>query len=586
MPIKPMLGGRYQLIACLHSSDRETIYLAKDTQLRHCPQCVIRRFQLTESSLRASRFMALRLKKKAQALYQLSTCAALPTLLACFEDASNVYIVEEFIPGLPLSQLIGSGQMLSVPAAVDMMRGVLQGLVTIHQWGFVHGQIRPANIIQHQADSRLVLTGFGGFNDITAENQGGDSLPRLEDRLYKAPDEHLWPRFGRDIYAVGILAIQGVSGMTAHELSRRLATDKGVGPQRHALPAWQTCVTLPLPLVAILQRMIHTDMAYRYESATEVLDDLRAVGRSGADHSALNHNAPNRNAPNHNATSCDGGTPLSNGDRSRRGSPPAPARVWGQLWSFPPWKRVGVLGTALAICAALLALLLSRVPQRMLSQYFLHYAHRTAQQGDLKAAIALSSRALNYSDHNGIAYLRRGIAHYQLKAWNAAQADFTRAIAINERNGQAFYHRGLSRNRLGDHQGALLDYTQALALGTNMAQAYLRRGDIRAALGDAPGAIADYTLSIQKQPDLAVPYSRRCLAYLDIAQPGKALQDCGQAINLNPGGTEAYQNRSLVRQQLGDIEGAIADLTIVLRLDPENIEVYRQRQALLSNGGG
>ncbi|MGB3615614.1 MAG: protein kinase family protein, partial [Elainellaceae cyanobacterium] len=537
MSIKQMLGGRYQLVACLRSSDRETVYLAKDRQGRQSLDCIVRRFRLTEHSQRTSRFTALRLKKKAQALHQLSTCRYLPTVLACFEEANSVYVVEEFIPGAPLSEIIGSGQPLATDMVVDLMREILQGLVAIHRWGFVHGQIRPANIVRCPADGTLILTGFGGFDAIVADGQGSSHLEptSLEDRLYMVPDEQRWTRFSQDIYAVGILSIQGLSGLTARELSRRLRTSENLNRQQYTIPMWQTCVTLTPQLVTVLQRMTHPDIEYRYQTAIEVLDDLHVAGKDKTDRSH---------------------------SRNLLYSPPQSVEASHHWQQRIPWKRIGLWGAGITICAGLLGLAFNRLPQRLLSRYLLHYAHKTAQQGDLKTAIALSTRALNYAGHGKAAYLQRGLTHYQLKDWAAAQADFTRAIAIDKRGGKAFYYRGLSRDHLGDQQGALLDYTQALALGAHRVQAYLRRGHIRASVGDAQGAILDYTLAIQEQPNLAIAYSRRCLAYLDIAQPESALQDCSQAINLNPGGITAYQNRSLVRQRLGDIGGAIADLTI------------------------
>ena len=529
MPGKPLLGGRYRLIKPLGTRDRDGLYLAEDIQMQGRPRRLVRRLKLEGDSPRVLKFTAARLKQKVETLRQLSACRHLPTVFDSVETADSIYLVEALVRGPSLAQLLADAP-LPEAEVIDIACDLLMGLITIHRWGFIHGNLSAATIIRQATDGALILCEFNGWR----VSQSGASLP-LQPPDYGKPEREP-PPFSQDVYAVGLLALRGLTGLTVREIHEQAALlDAAVPlPQNAASPQ----------LIAVLRHMMSSP-ARGYPTAAEALEDLRRVKATLA------------------------ATPT----RAPAGSGPQP--TLRQLWRWPPllWP----CGTAVAFAVCLLGIWI-RLPQQGLSRYFLYQAEM--QEGNPQEVAASASQALRHNGRSGAAYLQRGLAYYQLENWTQSRADLTQAIAYQEHAGLAYYYRGLTQEALGDVQGALQDYTQAITLDYNLARTYLRRGTVRAALGDSAGAIADYSLAVQNQPDLAAAYSRRCLARLSLSEAAPALADCSRAIAINPSDPSAYQTRSLVRQRLGELEGAIADATIVIRLEPENAEAYYQRGLL------
>ncbi len=429
-----------------------------------------------------------------------------------------------------------------------MMQDVLQGLVVLHSWGVIHRGVKPSTV-QRQSDGRFVLTGFGIFEDIVKSDRQNlqqnpaQQNPALEKTRPELSNRQIEQGFHRDLYAVGLLALEMLSAAKDGANAAAAIGARDTSDSRSQSGLAQGIASPGLS--AILERMLAPSPEHRYQSAAEVLETLRRL------------------------------------DNKRLASPSVTPHRFRQLLCLEGRRNRWSAGLTLAACV--FGLTSVRLPQHLLSHYWLHQASGTLEQGEYQQAIALSSRAIRQGQA-GAAYLQRGLAQYHLSRWDAAQRDLTQAIDAALQSEQAFYYRGGARSALGDHRGALADYTEAIRIARNPAEIYLKRGSVRSALGDKQGAIADYTLAIEQQPSSADAYSQRCLAYSDAGDHRQGLQDCSRAIDLIPSAVTAYQNRGLIRQRLGNIEEAIADLNLALRLDPQNADTYYTRGLIRLTG--
>lgn len=541
-----LLNGRYQLIQILGTNTLGHTYLVEDTQASESPRRVIRHMQLPSKNPRTLKFVITVLKKKAESLGKLSSYNRAPKILASFEEDNNFYLVEEFIEGRSLEEEIQPGQMLSPHEVITLVEEILDILVTVHAWGFVHRCIKPSSLIRRGSDQQLVLTGFGIFKEIGAQVAQSQGIPPEQyfngSSAYISPEQfNKQVHFNTDLYAVGVIGIQALTGLSAPEIASVLRNRIG-----ESLRSWKT---LPAAqgnseLVAILEKLVHPDSQQRYQQSTDALDDLQR----------LKVRKPVTKLPP--PPTVIPVTPLKPKRRS------------------PRW-----LGYALAggfVVGLGLVLWQSHLPQAGVAHYFVQRARQQTQDALEEDAIATYTRAIQINP-TSTAFFERGMLYLRQERQQEALEDLTQAIQRNPTFADAYYQRGNIRFNLGDYQSAAADYTEALKLNPNFTEVYVNRGTVRAEIGDEQGALEDYSQAIQLDPNLSAAYLNRCLSRSNLEDHRGAIADCTQAIALQPNSVLAYQNRGLVRRRLGDFSGAIEDFNIAIRLDPTDPDPYYNR---------
>jgi eukaryotic-like serine/threonine-protein kinase len=247
-------------------------YLAKSKELPGQPQCVLKRYR----SLQADQPFVLVKKSfevQSELLYQLGQHDQIPRILAKIEDEENLYLVQEYIDGQMLSVELVPEKPWNQAQVVGMLQDVLGILEFVHHQNFIHQDINPKNLIRRWRDGKFVLLGCSGVKDITGiwKQPIEDSPVELIGTPGYIPfeQEEANPQFNTDIYALGIIAIQALTGT--------VEIDKN--PETYQL-SWQHLTNANLKLVAIVDRMVRPDYRNRYQLAREVSDDLRSFMQS------------------------------------------------------------------------------------------------------------------------------------------------------------------------------------------------------------------------------------------------------------------------------------------------------------------
>ncbi|NEQ21037.1 MAG: serine/threonine protein kinase, partial [Microcoleus sp. SIO2G3] len=214
-----IIGGRYQIISPLGGGGFGTTFVAEDKHLPGHPQCVVKQLKPktndTPSVLQAARRL---FEREARVLYQLGNHPQIPRLFAHFEEDQEFYLVQEFIEGHELRQELLVGQPLGEAQVITLLQEILEILAFVHQQDVIHRDIKPSNLIRCKHDGKLVLIDFGAVKQIGTQvinPQGQTSLTIAVGSPGYMPSEQLAgkPRFCSDIYAVGILGIQAVTGL-------------------------------------------------------------------------------------------------------------------------------------------------------------------------------------------------------------------------------------------------------------------------------------------------------------------------------------------------------------------------------------
>jgi serine/threonine protein kinase len=263
------LGGRYQIVSYLGGGGFGQTYLAQDNHLPGQPRCVVKHLKprlIDEESLVTAHRL---FETEAQVLYKLSGFPQIPRLLAHFEENQEFYLVQEFIEGESLSQSLSPGNRLNEEQTIALLQEVLEVLVYLHHHHVIHRDLKPSNLIRRRRDGKIVLIDFGAVKQLSTQIQthGHSTRTIAIGSPGYMPSEQMAgkPRFCSDLYAVGMLGIQALTGLHPKSLPEDARTSEMI---------WRDRTEVSPRLGDLLDKMVRYDFRERYQTALEVLADL------------------------------------------------------------------------------------------------------------------------------------------------------------------------------------------------------------------------------------------------------------------------------------------------------------------------
>jgi serine/threonine protein kinase len=267
-----VLRNRYKILKKLGSGGFGDTFLAEDMDLPGNPRCVVKHLQARNPNPEILQIAKRLFNQEAEVLYRLGKHhEQIPELLAHFEENGEFYLVQEFIDGHDLTTEIIPGKQLSETQVLKLLKEILEVLAVVHEHGVIHRDIKLQNIMRRQ-DGKIVLIDFGSVKEIKslATNTEGEvnSTIVIGTPGY-IPNEQAngKPRLSSDVYAVGMLGIQALTGVQP----RKLPTDPADGEV-----VWRNLVSISNELANILAKMVRCNFKERYQTAAEALQALQA----------------------------------------------------------------------------------------------------------------------------------------------------------------------------------------------------------------------------------------------------------------------------------------------------------------------
>lgn len=284
---QPVLGmflnGRYKIVQNLGIGILGQTYVAEDSWQNGTPQCIVKCFiPQNHYSSQQWEICQHRFTSDADALRQLGTHDQIPKFLDSFEDEHGFYLVRELIVGEPLIVVLPmspeDNNRWSEQECIALLDEVLSILELIHRQGIIHGDIKPSNLIRRTCDGKLVLMDFGVAHpihrtlvtpQIVPIHPALASVATTPVEYSPANELGSQPCFGNDLYALGAIAIQALTGLDFLQLSLHSST--------HQID-WRQQAAVSETLAGVLNSMIQTDFESRYQSAADIRTALRSLG--------------------------------------------------------------------------------------------------------------------------------------------------------------------------------------------------------------------------------------------------------------------------------------------------------------------
>lgn len=269
-----LLDQRYQVIEPLGIGGFGQTYKAKDTRRPGNPTCVVKHLKPASSDPNYLQTARRLFNSEAETLEQLGNHDQIPRLLAYFEEAQEFYLVQEFIVGHLLNIELHPGKSWTENQVIGLLQDVLKILAFVHSYGVIHRDLKPENLIRRD-DGKLVLIDFGAVKQVrtvTATPGLSNATVAVGTPGYMPREQILGnPQPSSDIYSLGIIAIQALTGLHPTQLPEDSRTRE---------ISWQQQMQVSPGLAAILNKMVRYDYRERYQSANEALNAIAQLNNS------------------------------------------------------------------------------------------------------------------------------------------------------------------------------------------------------------------------------------------------------------------------------------------------------------------
>ena len=263
--------GEFQLLRPLGSGGMAEVYVAEQTTLQRYVAVKIMKPALMAHS---GQDLVARFKQEAMMAAGLNHPNIVQVYTIGQEDGLH-FIAQEFVQGKDLATILKGRGKPDVASALHVMRQVASALKASGQAGIVHRDIKPENIlVTKKGEIKVADFGLAQLGESTKDNKG----VTMGTPLYMSPEQvsgrELDPR--SDVYSFGVTAYQLLCGETPFKGNNAIAIAKqhlaaSPPPLKEKNPA------LPDILCRMVHRMMAKRRSLRYQSADEVLEDLKKL---------------------------------------------------------------------------------------------------------------------------------------------------------------------------------------------------------------------------------------------------------------------------------------------------------------------
>jgi serine/threonine-protein kinase len=264
-----LLNNRYQVIQVLGAGGFGETFLAEDTYMPSRRRCVIKQLKPISNDPQTYQMIQQRFEREAATLEYLGEHSSqIPRLYAYFLENGQFYLVQEWIQGQTLRDLLETKGQQSESIVRQIVLSLLSVLDYVHSKGIIHRDIKPDNIILRAVDQKPVLIDFGAVKETIRSVVGSPGNPTRSMVIgtpgYMPSEQAVGrPVYGTDIYSLGLTAIYLLTGKHPEELPTH--------PQSGEI-LWQQYASHISPdLSRVLTQAIKPQASDRFTTANKML---------------------------------------------------------------------------------------------------------------------------------------------------------------------------------------------------------------------------------------------------------------------------------------------------------------------------
>lgn len=268
-----LLCDRYRVEKKLAAGGFGQTFLAVDTHLPSNPQVVVKLLKPSSNDPATLKIAQRLFNTEAETLERLGKDNdRIPSLYAYFELRGEFYLVQEYIAGTTLTGEL-QGRKISESDTLAILQEILTGLTKVHSQNIIHRDLKPDNIIRRKIDRKLVLIDFGAVKQVraasvTTPNPVISRTIGIGTEGYMPSEQGIgYPKPASDIYAVGAITIQCLTGSAPHLLFNEDSLKL----------EWQHLCQVDREFDRVLNKMVAPDYRQRYANATEALNAIESL---------------------------------------------------------------------------------------------------------------------------------------------------------------------------------------------------------------------------------------------------------------------------------------------------------------------
>ncbi|MFM9093773.1 MAG: Stk1 family PASTA domain-containing Ser/Thr kinase [Acidimicrobiaceae bacterium] len=217
-----------------------------------------------------------RFRREAQAAANLNH----PNIVAVYDWGkvnNTYYIAMEYVNGRTLADILKQSGTLTPMQVCDVMSEVASALISAHQNGVIHRDIKPGNILV-STTGQVKVADFGIARALGAGVEQGltQTGAVMGTATYFSPEQAQGVSTDQrsDIYSLGVVMYEMLSG-TAPFTGENAVAIAYKQVHEYAMPLDQRLASVPPEVAAIVAKCMEKSPADRYSSAEEVRDELR-----------------------------------------------------------------------------------------------------------------------------------------------------------------------------------------------------------------------------------------------------------------------------------------------------------------------
>jgi serine/threonine protein kinase len=271
--------GRYKIVSVLGQGGMGEVYLAHDSSLNRKVALKLLPLSITDNRQRVLRF-----QREARAASAISH----PNVAHIYEigEAQGLhYITMEYVKGATLRELLKT-DALDQAKVLEIAKQICNALVAAHGAGVIHRDIKPENIVVTE-DCHVKVLDFGLAKLIEEERDDSEShassslLTRPE--LLMGTSQYMSPEqvrrqavdYRTDLWSLGVVLFELL--LRRRPFAGESTTDVIVAILEHEPDRGEISELLSVEMMSVLFKSLSKDPEARYQSAEDLLHDLRQI---------------------------------------------------------------------------------------------------------------------------------------------------------------------------------------------------------------------------------------------------------------------------------------------------------------------